>query len=290
MLVQSRPFVAWRAFVYELSRYVSGNLAHAIMPWGVRVSMIVTACLAWPHTAVGANDILRAESRYLFRSMPDGEFIAADGTTHRLSEIWNKRPILMNLFYGRCTGSCSPFLHSVKKAVETAGGLGSDYAIVSLSFDPNDTTADMRAMADSLDLPSESAWYVGTAEKQTIDRMAAAIGFWSAAIPATDQFDHPSLLAAVRDGKIVSILAGNTLDKGRMRDLLLELRGVDLPFTPIPRDGSSLRCFRFDAETNELRLDWGLLLLLAPGCGAVATTAILFGHRKKPPIRSGHRR
>ena len=290
MLVQSRPFVAWRAFVCELSRHVTGNLARALMLRGVRAGMIVLVCLAWPHTAAGANDILRAESRYLFRSMPDSEFTAADGTAHRLSELWDKRPILINLFYGRCTGGCSPFLHSVKNAVESAGGLGSDYAIVSLSFDPRDTTADMRAMADSLDLPSTSAWYVGTAEKQAIDRVAAAIGFWSAAIPETGEFDHPSLLAAVRNGKIVGILAGNTIDRRRMRDLLLELRGIYVPVMPIPRKGSSLRCFRFDPETNELRLDWGLLLLLAPGCGAVAISAILFGQQKKPPMRSGHGR
>ena len=152
---------------------------------------------------------------------------------------------------------------------------------MSLSFDSSDTTADMRAMAESLDLPSEKAWYVGTAEKQAIDRIAAAIGFWYAPIPETDQFDHPSLLAAVRDGKIVRILAGNIIDKGRMRDLLLELRGIFVPFTPVPRESSWLRCFRFNEQTNELRLDWGLLLLLAPGCGAFATTAILFLQRKR---------
>ena len=248
--------------------------------------MIFIACLAWPHTEAGANEILRAESRYLFQPMPDSEFTAADGTTHRLSDIWDKRPILINLFYRGCTGSCSPFLHSVKRAVDTAGGLGSDYAIVSLTFDSSDTTADMRAMADSLDLLSEKAWYVGTAEKQTIDRIAAAIGFWYAAIPETDQFDHPNLLAAVREGKIVRILAGNFVDKGRMRDLLLELQGIYVPFSPVPQESSWLRCFRFDEETNELRLDWGMLLLLAPGGGALATTAIVFLRRKTPPDRS----
>lgn len=286
MLAQSRTFVAWRAVVCASSRYVSGNLARAIARWGVRACTIVLACLAWPHTEAGANDILRAESRYLFQPMPDGEFTAADGTKHRLSDIWDKRPMLISLFYRRCAGSCSPFLHGVKRAVDTAGGLGRDYAIVSLSFDSNDTTADMRAMADSLDLPSESAWYMGTAQKETIDRIATAIGFWYAAIPETDQFDHPNLLAAVREGKIVRILAGNIVDKGRMRDLLLELRGVYVPFAPVPQGGSSLRCFRFDEETNELRLDWGMLLLLAPGCGALATTAIVFLRRRTPPDRS----
>ncbi|MDP6668118.1 MAG: hypothetical protein QF357_12110, partial [Dehalococcoidia bacterium] len=138
--------------------------------------------------------------------------------------------------------------------------------------------------ADSLDLPTEKAWYVGTAEKKTIDGIADAIGFWYAAVPGTDQFDHPSLLAAVRDGKVVRILAGNTVDKGRMRDLLLELRGIYVPFTPIAQGGSSLRCFRFNEETNKLTLDWGLLLLIAPGCGAFAITGLLFLRRKRPAV------
>ena len=246
-----------------------------------RACAVLLACLIWAPAAAGADDPLRAESRSLFQPVPDGTFTAADGRTHRLSEVWDERPVLINLFFRRCTGSCSPLMHSIKQAAETAGGLGSDYAIVSLSFDPGDTTADMRAMVDSLDLPSESAWYVGTADRDTIDRIAGAIGFWYATVPGTDQFDHPSLLAAVRGGKVIRILAGNTFDKSRMRDLLLEMRGVWVPFAPIPQGGSSLRCFRFDEDTNSLKLDWGMLLLLAPGCGAFAATAVVFLRRTK---------
>ena len=285
MLVQSRSFLAWPAAICELSRCLSGNLPRAVSRWGLRVCLVVMACLVWQHAEAGGNEILRAESRYLFQAMPDGEFTAADGRTHRLSDLWDQRPILINLFYGRCKGSCSPLLRGVKKAADTAGGVGKDYAIVSLSFDSSDTIADMRAMADALDLPSEG-WYVGTAEKQTIDRIAAAIGFWYAAIPQTDKFDHPNLLAAVRKGKIVRILAGNIADKNRMRDLLLELQGIYVPFSPVPQEGVSLRCFRFDEKTNTLRLDWGMLLLVAPGCGALVATAIVFLRRKTPPDRS----
>jgi len=282
MLAESRTFVGRPAVSRRLPRRVSGDLVRATIRWIVRACMVFIACLACRGAEAGGDAILRAESRYLFEPMADGEFTAADGRRHRLSEIWDERPILVNLFYRGCTGSCSPLLHTVKKAVDAAGGLGREYAIVSLSFDSSDTTADMRAMAESLDLRPEDAWYVGTAEKETIDQIAAAIGFWYAAIPETDQFDHPSLLAAVRGGKIVRILAGNTIDRSRMRELLLELRGVYVPFTPISRGGSSLRCFRFNEDTNELSVDWGLLLLLAPGCGALAATAIVFRPRKNP--------
>ncbi len=245
-----------------------------------RACAVLLACLIWAPAAAGADDPLRAESRYLFQPVPDGTFTAADGRTHRLSEIWDERPVLINLFFRRCTGSCSPLMHSIKRAADTAGGLGRDYAIVSLSFDPGDTPADLRAMADSLELPPDAAWYVGTADRDTIDRIAGAIGFWYTAVPGTDQFDHPSLLAAVRGGKVVRILAGNVFDKGRVRDLLLELRGVWVPFAPLPQGGSSLRCFRFDEDTNSLKLDWGMLLLFAPGFGAFATTAVVFLRRR----------
>lgn len=245
-----------------------------------RACAVLLACLIWAPAAAGADDPLRAESRYLFQPVPDGTFTAADGRTHRLSEIWDERPVLINLFFRRCTGSCSPLMHSIKRAADTAGGLGRDYAIVSLSFDPGDTPADLRAMADSLELPPDAAWYVGTADRDTIDDIAGAIGFWYTAVPGTDQFDHPSLLAAVRGGKVVRILAGNVFDKGRVRDLLLELRGVWVPFAPLPQGGSSLRCFRFDEDTNSLKLDWGMLLLFAPGFGAFATTAVVFLRRR----------
>ena len=75
---------------------------------------------------LGADEIRRAESRYLFAPVPDGEFTAADGTTHRLSEIWDERPILINLFYRRCTGAAARYCAVSRGAVEAVGGLGSD--------------------------------------------------------------------------------------------------------------------------------------------------------------------
>jgi protein SCO1/2 len=209
-------------------------------------------------------------------TLPDIAINLPGGEQVMLSSLWQDRPLLVTLFYNRCTGTCSPFLRSLKRAVAEAGGLGKEYRVVSLSFDPEDTVEDMRARAEELEIDNTDGWLLGTAGPESIKQVADAVGFWYRYDASNDQFDHPSQIAAVRDGRIVRVLLGTTVVPRRLRDLLLEANGVFVPFYAQPGKAALLSCFQFNERTNELTLDWGLLILLFPGVAALGVAYAIF--------------
>lgn len=210
------------------------------------------------------------------RVLPDVEMTLPGEERVRLSALWRDKPLIVTMFYNHCTGTCSPFLRSLKRAVAEAGGIGEDYRVVTLSFDPNDTPADMQARAKELGIDTTEGWFIGTAPTDSVKQLADAIGFWYRYDASAEAFDHPSQITAVREGRIVRVLLGTMVAPRRFKDLLLEARGIFVPIYPQPGKEALLSCFEVDALTGEARLDWGLLLLLFPGLGALGTVIVVF--------------
>lgn len=227
------------------------------------------------------NEVLQIESKSLYHQVPDAEIFLPDGQKVYLSTLWKKKPILITLFYNRCTGTCSPFLRSLKSAVEKVGGLGEDYQVVSLSFDPTDTRDEVDALANSLGIQQKNKWWVGTASPENIARISKAIGFWYKWESSSNQFDHPSLVAAVRDGKIIRVLLGSIVDPSRLKEVLWEFKGVFVPFYTQPGKNIIFRCLELDEQSQKIRLSWGLLILFAPGLAAIAVATAIFRKRAR---------
>jgi SCO1/SenC len=114
------------------------------------------------------------EDRYVYKALPDVVIQTVATAGVRLSTVWRDRPVSLTMIFTRCAGVCSPFLRSLKGAAADAEGLGRDYRIVVLSFDPQDTAADMDRMGESLGVKSDPAWIFGVASPSDIRRLAAA--------------------------------------------------------------------------------------------------------------------
>lgn len=227
-----------------------------------------------------ASNLFQTEASLVNRTVPDVELHLEDGRLTRLSALWSDRALLLTLFYRRCTGTCEPLLLSVRDAVGRTGGLGTEYRILGLSFDASDTAEDMRAQARALDLANAHDWKFAVASASDVQRISDALGFWFRRDPATGQFDHPTLLVAIRNGRIVRALAGYPLSRERLLELVWELRGRFVPYYEIPGQ-STLRCFEYDPRTGALRPDWGMLLLLVPGISAVTAGVGVFMPRRR---------
>jgi len=174
-------------------------------------------------------------------------------------------------------------LFLLRDAVMRDGGLGRDYRVIALSFAASDTAADMRAQAQAMGLEHSSGWTFAVAQPQDVQHLAQALDFWFRLDPATGQYDHPNLLAAIDHGRVVRALLGYPISPERLRELVWELRGAFVPYYQLP-GRSWLRCFEYDGRTGALRPDWGMLLLLAPGLIAMLTAAAVFarGVREGP--------
>jgi cytochrome oxidase Cu insertion factor (SCO1/SenC/PrrC family) len=223
------------------------------------------------------------EDRYIYKQVPDFPIHTIQTSAVKLSTIWQSKPLLFTMVFTHCTGVCSPFLRSLKSAVSEAGGLGKEYRVLVLSFDPKDTVADMDMMADSLGVKSDPGWIFGTAAPSDIVRLAAATGFWFQWDQPTRQYDHPAVVVTIERGEVVRMLVGATVPRASLSEVVQELRGKFVASYALPGK-VAFRCFEYDPSSGRYSLDWGVLLMLLPSVLAMFATACVFflGDRPMP--------
>jgi cytochrome oxidase Cu insertion factor (SCO1/SenC/PrrC family) len=215
------------------------------------------------------------EAVYVYKQVPDVQILRAVADTTRLSTLWQDKPVLLAMVFSRCVGVCSPFLRSLKSAVADAGGAGSAYRIVVLSFDQADTAADLEAMAEDVGIAPNSGWVFGIAPPSDIRRLAEATGFWFRWDQSTQQYDHPSMVVAINRGSVLRMLVGASVSGTQVSEIVQEFGGKFVPAYALPRK-LAFRCFEYDPSSGRYSLDWGLVLLMLPGGFAVAATASVF--------------
>jgi len=225
--------------------------------------------------------MIRDEASLTQRQLPDAQLRLGDGSVVRLSSLWREKPLLVTLFYRHCAGTCMPSLLLTREAVVSAGGLGRDYRVLGLSFDDSDTPSDMRAQAEAMGVAHDPSWLFAVGRKQDVQHIADALGYWYRRDSSTGQYDHPTLLVAVNQGRVVRALLGYPISRERFRELVLELRGSFVPYYQLPGQ-AFLRCFGFDPRSGAMRPDWGLLLLVAPGIIAIIVAIALFARPARP--------
>ncbi|MCC6848676.1 MAG: SCO family protein [Deltaproteobacteria bacterium] len=223
-----------------------------------------------------ATEVLRQEAKNLYRAVPDVPLTLLGRDAERLASLWERKPLVLALFYSHCTRTCGLFLRNLDAAVTETGGADA-YDVVALSFDPEDTLEDVAKMARGLGLADKRGWFFGVSDPASMARLMDAVGFWRER-DANDptQFDHPSMVVGIRDGRIVQVLLGTAVAPSRMRDLIYEIRGVFVPYAAMPDGEIRFRCFQVDPETGAVTFDWGMLLLVAPGLTASLIGVLLF--------------
>ncbi|RMI24945.1 MAG: hypothetical protein D6681_01730, partial [Calditrichaeota bacterium] len=211
------------------------------------------------------------EDRFIYHPLPDALIHTRRGDYY-LSQLWQETPLLFTMVYTRCRGVCYPFTHSLKSVIPQVGGLGKDYRIVVISFDPNDTVESMENMATITGVQEDENWIFGVASAEDIHRLAESVGYWARYDSTRQQFDHPAVLIGVqRGGVIVRFLVGATVVPGRLYEVIRELRGEFIPAYPLPRKNVIFSCFQYD-PTRGIVIDWGFLLLLLPGVVTIGGT------------------
>ena len=246
----------------------------------MRFVMVLLATLALCNAGLAQipsrqSSPLRDEVRLVDRRLPDVPLSLGDGRVAQLSSLWRDTPLLITFFYHRCVGTCTPFLRMVRSAVEEAGGLGRDYRVLALSFDPADSAADVQLHAEAMGLANDPNWLFAAADAESIARITSELEYAYWRDPNSGQYDHESLLVAVDQGRVIRALLGYPMQLSRFRELAWELRGSFVPYYEVP--GSALlRCFQFDPRTGGSRPDWGLLVLLTPGVTAIGIALAVF--------------
>jgi len=251
--------------------------AHVSRSLSAASRLLAAALLSGAALACAAStssSTFREEARLIDHRLPDIELSLGDGRIAHLSSLWREQPLLLTLFYRRCTGTCVPSLLVIRDEIARTRQ-APEFRALGLSFADSDTAEDMRAQAQALALEHDPRWLFAVASPPDVKRLADALGFWFRRDLTSEQYDHPTLIVGIVQGRIVRALLGYPISNEDLRELIWELRGRFVPYYQLPGQ-LRLRCFEYDGRTGRVRPDWGLLLLLAPGTIAMVIAGTVF--------------
>jgi protein SCO1/2 len=182
----------------------------------------------------------------------DVKLVNEAGDTVLLRDIIT-RPTILNLVYFNCPGTCSPLMWGVSKFIDQVDlQLGSDYEVITISFDPTeriDLGIKKKASYVSTMQKKELAshWHFFVSDSVNIAKLTQSVGFNYRLI--NDQYVHPTgLIALAPDGKIVRYLRG------------IEFLPFDIKITMVEaangKIGPSINrllavCYSYDNEGNK---------------------------------------
>jgi len=198
------------------------------------------------------------------------------GQTVWLRDYFGDRPVILVLAYYRCPMLCTQVLNGLARALlDVPLEPGTDFSIVTVSFDPRDTpelaAAKKKTYVERYGRPgAEAAWHFLTGEQEAITRLTEAVGFRYRYDATNDQFAHASgIMVLTPGGKIARYFYDISYSP---RDLRLGLVEASEGRVGSPTDQVLLFCFHYDpnegkygaAVMNLVRLG-GVLTVLAIG-------------------------
>jgi protein SCO1 len=265
-----------------LARWISQGLVV-----GVALAAASAVWAQQPAPTVGVDE------SHLGQTLPLDQLTFKDetGQTVSLKSLFD-RPVILTLVYFRCPGICTPLLNEVARVVDrTKLTPGQDYRLISISFDPSDTTEIAAGKRETMvgtltsKQPPLSAWRFLTGDAANIRRITEAAGFNYQTAPNGVDFVHPgTVIFLTSEGKIVRYLQGlqmNPTDlemavadarSGRARDFIQNIQEL---------------CYGYNTQIGHYTVKWDIMILSVTGLLAVAflVFALSHGRRRKVLIR-----
>jgi len=194
--------------------------------------------------------------QHLNQQLPmDAVFTDDTGRTAKLGDFFNKRPVLLQLIQFSCQNLCTLEVNGLCRA---ANGCtlqpGQDYDILTISFDPKETTplaaAKKRNYVSQINKSGvAAAWHFLTGSPDSIAAVTQAAGFRYVYDAANDQYVHSGALMIVTpDGRMSKYLYGAEYAPN---DLRLSIADATDNKIGTLSDAILLFCFHYDPETGK---------------------------------------
>ena len=202
------------------------------------------------------------------------------GRIVRLDDLFEGKPLVLALGYFRCPNLCSVVRADLFEALSASGMMaGRDYALVALSIDPSETSADAAAAkAEDLErYPAPGAargWHFLTGTFNAVQAVANAVGFHERFDPELKQFAHPvGIVFATPAGLVSSYLLGVGYQAADVRLGVTRAAGGGIAAVASP---VLLLCYDYNPATGRYTLAIMKLLRLASAITAAALAGALF--------------
>ena len=206
----------------------------------------------------------------------DLPFKDEDGRVVTLGDYFNHgRPVVLTLVYYDCPMLCTLVLNGVAGAMKGMSlNPGSDYELVTVSFDPRETPALAAAKKKTYvqrygHAEAATAWHFLTGDEPAIERLTSAVGFHYVYDPRTKIYAHATgVMIATADGRLAKYLYGIEYSP---RELRLALVDASAGRIGNPVDQVLLYCYHYDPSTGK----YGLVVLNVIRLGGVVTVVVL---------------
>jgi protein SCO1/2 len=199
------------------------------------------------------------------------------GNDVRLSDYFGRKPVILNFVYYKCRDLCPLLLDGLVRSLRALSfDIGNQFAVLTVSFDPHDSTA--LADAKSKEFQARYArpgaavgWHFLTGAEDSIQKLTSAVGFHYNYDAQTGEFAHATgIVLLTPAGKVSRYYYGIDFSPRDLRLGLIEAAEARIG-TPI--DQLLLFCFHYDPVTgkygllitNVIRLAGGLTVLLVAG-------------------------
>ncbi len=184
----------------------------------------------------------------------DLRFRDESGAEVPLAHFFGTRPVVLSLVYYECPMLCSMALNGLTRSLRVVDlGIGSDFDVLTVSFDPDDTPELARAKKESyvrqLGEPSAAeGWHFLTGDPSAIDALTSAVGFRYVYDEDSGQYAHAAgVVVLTPDGVIARYFFGIEY---AAKDLRLGVVEASKGTVGSVVDQVLLYCFQYDPTTG----------------------------------------
>jgi protein SCO1 len=208
---------------------------------------------------------------------PDLAFTDDTGRAVKLGDYFGKKPLILNLVYYNCTMLCGEALAGLTGSMKMIKfDAGDQYDVVTVSFNPHETTAD--AAAKKKDYirrygrpGAASGWHFLTGSVESISALTQAVGFQYQYDPKIQQYAHATaIMVLTPEGRISRYFYGVDFPPKDLRMGLVEASANKIGNLT---DQVLLYCYHYNPATGK----YGAVVTNILRLGAGATIVFLGG-------------
>lgn len=210
----------------------------------------------------------------------DLSFHDEQGRTVKFGDYLQGKPLVLSLVYFHCPLLCPEVLRGLTTALPLLKfGLGKDYNVVTVSFDPKDTPADAlqekNEQLHNLGNPAaEASWHFLTGDQASIQALTRAVGFRYRYDPKSGQYYHATaIMMLTPEGKVSKYFYGVDYNPTDLRLGLVQASNHQIGTVV---DAVLLLCCQYNATTGKYDFFISRLLAIAGFVTILVLGSILF--------------
>ncbi|MGC2769266.1 MAG: SCO family protein [Candidatus Acidiferrum sp.] len=224
----------------------------------------------------------------------DAPFVDEYGQPATIRQFSGKKPVVLAFVYFTCPMLCNQVEQALVGTLKMISfNPGTDYEVVFLSFDPNDTpdaalAKKREAMSRFARPATEPGWHFLTGSRASVDAVTKAADFRFSYDPKTKLFGHASgILLLTPDGRISRYFFGVEYPPSNVRLGLVDASSGKIG-TPV--DHILLFCYQYDPT----KARYSATILTVMRMGAVVTLVcmalafVIFRRREHRGASSGN--